>query len=225
MRLDQLIGVRDQREGGAHGICDGDFEVALRFLADHLRLALRQFEPLRQQQGGRVAVHVVYIDLLLREAGEIPPDDLRMAYFQISGPAQHMIDRVILWFTADHGVADITKSRHIGQYNGGIGITAHIQVLSDQLVHRAGEQGAQLDQLIHLGICAVQLPFRYGLAADAHPVSQRFLGHAISHLSQKLQVLSETHPRSLLIVDDLIIIFTERAIHQAARSLLHHAAP
>ena len=38
MRLDQLIGVRDQREGGAHGICDGDFEVALRFLADHLRL-------------------------------------------------------------------------------------------------------------------------------------------------------------------------------------------
>ena len=78
---------------------------------------------------------------------------------------------------------------------GPVGRTAG-QVARHQLVERAFEQTTHLQQLVHLGIRALGLPFRHRLPADAQQHGKLLLRH-VARSAQVLHVVAKAH-RSIL---------------------------
>ena len=79
-----------------------------------------------------------------------------------------------------------------GRFGGSAG-----EVPLHELVERAVEDGADLEQLVHLGVGPLRLPLGHGLAAHAEQHGKVLLGHAAGR-AKMLEVFSEAHGWPLL---------------------------
>lgn len=59
-----------------------------------------------------IAVHIINIYLLLRQAGKIPTDYFRILCSVVACDAEHMVKRVAFGIGADNGMLNIPEARN-----------------------------------------------------------------------------------------------------------------
>ena len=150
----QLIPLRDTVECGTEGIPDGYPGVPGLLLTADLNAGTPGLEVLRQYPGGRIAPKSESILLLLGYKGEIPSD--------LPGPVRNLIKsagscpmvqiqlHVVFRLGTDDDITAHCKGGHRKNGNGGKIVLLRRHVLFQQGVDGAGEQPAQLHQLVQL---------------------------------------------------------------------------
>ena len=194
---DPLIPPWDPVEGSFERILDGDLGVLRFSLLMDLHTGAFGLEPIRQDPARSISPKTKSVLLLHGYEGEVPADlpGVRLEFIQAVAncPAVKRGLHIIFWLRADDHIPAQSEGGNCHDGYGREVICLRHHVLLQQCIQGAGEDLAQLQQVVHIRESLSGLLFGDSLPGYTHPVSQFFLRHIAVKLTQILQITSELH--------------------------------